>query len=150
MTSLDPWDFATPFTVEKTPSADDIDGLKHTNNAVYVQWCEAVAWAHSQTIGLGISDYHRLDRGMAIHHAEYDYLQPSTLGEPLLLGTWLTGSDGRLTLERRFQIVRVADHVTVLRARWKLVCIELSTGRPRRMPSEFCEVYLKAIPLAEG
>ena len=45
-------------------------------------------------------------------------------------------------MERRFQLVRNSDGVTVLRGRWDLVCIEIGSGRPRRMPREFFEIYL--------
>mgnify|MGYP003590996677 CR=1 FL=1 len=150
MTSIDSvdkidWDYPTPHIIALTPLPEDIDGLSHTNNAVYVQWCETVAWSHSASIGLDISDYQRLDRGMAIRHAEYDYLRPSTLGDRLLLGTWLTGSDRRISLERRFQIIRTSDFTTILRGRWELVCIELSSGNPRRMPEEFRQIYLPAM-----
>ena len=139
------WDVPDPFTMAVVPGPEDIDGLKHTNNAVYVRWCESVAWAHSGAIGLSLADYERLDRAMAIRRGEYDYLLPSFLGEELLLGTWLAASDGKITLQRRFQLLRKSDGATVLRGRWDLVCIEMSSGRPRRMPKEFAEVYLAAI-----
>ena len=42
------------------------------------------------------------------------------------------------------------DGSTVLRGRWDLVCIELSTGRPRRMPPEFVQVYGAAVRPAVG
>ncbi len=140
-----PWDVPTPFVEAVSPGPEDIDGLRHTNNAVYVRWCEATAWAHSAALGLALADYERLDRAMAIRHAEYDYLLPSFAGEELLLATWLAGSDGRITLERRFQLIRVSDGQTLLRGRWELVCIELGSGRPRRMPAEFAAAYLSAI-----
>ena len=143
----DPWDYPHPFTVAISPGIDDIDGLNHTNNAVYVRWCEEVAWAHSESIGLGLPDYQRLDRAMAIRRGEYDYLLPSFQGDELLLATWLCASDGKLTLERRFQIIRRTDQVSILRGRWDLVCIEMSSGRPRRMPPEFCAAYLAALPV---
>ena len=139
------WDVSEPFTQHVKPGADDIDGLRHTNNAVYVRWCEATAWAHSAALGLALADYERLDRAMAIRRAEYDYLLPSFAGDRLLLATWLAGSDGRITLERRFQLIRADDGQTLLRGRWELVCIELSSGRPRRMPAEFSAAYLSAI-----
>ena len=139
------WDYPRPFTLAVQPGFDDIDGLKHTNNAVYVRWCEATAWAHSQALGLGLADYQRLDRAMAIRRGEYDYLLPSVEGDELLLATWLTASDGRITLERRFQLIRASDRATVLRGRWELVCIEMGSGRPRRMPKEFSTVYLAAL-----
>ena len=77
-----------------------------------------------------------------IRRGEYDYLLPTAAGEALTLGTWLVASDGRLAMERRFQLLRNDDGATILRGRWQLVCIEMSSGRPRRMPPEFCEAYL--------
>lgn len=139
------WDYPHPFTLPVAPQAHDIDGLQHTNNAVYVRWCEKIAWAHSEALGLGLADYQRLDRAMAIRRGEYDYLLPTLPGDQLTLGTWLVASDGKLTMERRFQLIRNRDQVTMLRGRWDLVCIELSSGRARRMPPEFSGVYLAAM-----
>ncbi len=138
------WDYPQPFVLPLAPRAQDIDGLNHTNNAVYVQWCEQIGWAHSEALGLSLADYKRLDRAMAIRRGEYDYLLPTIVDEQLTLATWIFGNEGKLTLERRFQLVRDADQATILRGRWDLVCIELSTGRPRRMPPEFCRIYLSA------
>ena len=139
-----PWDHPQPFTLPATPQAHDIDGLNHTNNAVYVQWCEKIGWAHSDALGLSLADYQRLDRAMAIRRGTYDYLLPTACGEALTLGTWITASDGKLTMERRFQLLRDSDQATILRGHWELVCIELSSGQPRRMPPEFCAAYLGA------
>ena len=139
------WDYPQAFTLPVVPRGEDIDGLNHTNNAVYVRWCEAVAWAHSEALGLSLADYWRLDRAMAIRRAEYDYLLPTALGERLTVATWLLASDGKLTMERGFQLVRDRDQATILRGRWNLVCIELSSGRVRRMPEEFCRAYLAAM-----
>ena len=138
------WDYPQPFTLPAMPQTDDIDGLNHTNNAVYVQWCEKIGWAHSEALGLSLADYRRLNRAMAIRRGEYEYLLPTVLDDELTLATWLLASDGKLTLQRRFQLVRNRDQATVLRGRWELVCIELSSGRARRMPTEFCQIYLAA------
>jgi acyl-CoA thioester hydrolase len=139
------WDYSHPFTLSVVPQADDIDGLHHTNNAVYVQWCEKIAWAHSEALGLSLVDYQRLDRAMAIRRGEYDYLLSTILNDELTLATWLTSSDGKLTMERRFQLIRNRDQATMLRGRWELVCIEPSSGRVRRMPPEFSQAYLAAM-----
>ena len=136
------WDHPNPFTRPVAPQPGDIDGLNHTNNAVYLQWCEATAWAHSEALGLGLVDYRRLDRAMAIHRGEYDYLLPTQVGDALTLGTWLLPGDGKVKMERRFQLIRQRDGATVLRGRWELVCIELASGRARRMPPEFVAAYL--------
>lgn len=143
------FDLPHPFTLAVTPQAGDIDGLNHTNNAVYVRWCEQAGWAHSDSLGLTLADYGRLDRAMAIRRGEYDYLLPTVLGEALTLATWLCATDGKLTMERRFQLVRDSDGATVLRGRWDLVCIEVSSGRARRMPAEFIDIYVSAIVAAD-
>ena len=139
------WDYPQPYTMPLSPAAGDIDGLDHTNNAVYVQWCEKIGWAHSETLGLALADYRRLDRAMAIRRSEYEYILPTAAGDVLLLATWLCASDGKLAMERRFQLVRESDGATVLRGRWDLICIEISSGRARRMPAEFCDAYLPAV-----
>jgi len=146
----DGWDHPSPFTRELVPRSADIDGLAHTNNAVYVQWCEQAGWAHSEALGLSLDDYRRLDRAMAIREGHYDYLLPSFEGEALVLGTWLTASDGKLTMERRFQLRRASDGVTLVRGRWLLVCIEISSGKPKRMPAEFLQVYDTAVVTGPG
>ena len=43
-----------------------------------------------------------------------------------------------------------ADQATLLRGRWDLVCIELGSGKPRRMPEEFCRIYLPALTAQPG
>ena len=139
------WDYPDPFTQTVSPRADDIDGLNHTNNAVYVRWCEQAGWAHSEALGLAIADYRRLDRAMAIRRGTYDYLLPTFEGEALTLATWLVGGDGKLAMERRFQLVRQSDQATVLRGHWDLVCIEMSSGRARRMPPEFVAAYVSQV-----
>ena len=48
-------------------------------------------------------------------------------------------------MERRFQLIRDADGATLLRGCWHLVCIEISSGRVRRMPLEFIQTYIPAV-----
>ena len=141
----DPWDYPAPFTLETEVQSEDIDGLDHPNNTVYVKWCEQVAWAHSDALGLDLDAYRQLDRAMAITRAEYDYLQASRLGDRIAVGTWIVSWDERLTMQRRFQVKRVADGVTLLRGSMRFACIELSTGRPRRLPPEFIRGYGPAV-----
>ena len=139
------WDYPAPFTQEVTVAATDIDGLGHTNNASYVIWCEQCAWLHSESLGLSVADYQELDRGVAIHHAEYDYHLPTFVDDDLIIGTWLVDCDSRLRLERRFQIVRRKNSETVLRGRWNLVSVVLSTGKTTRLPRLFVDTYSAAV-----
>ena len=138
-------DFREPYTLNMQVQPQDIDGLHHTNNGVYVDWCQKVAWAHSVSLGLDLERYRALDRAMVIVHSEFDYLQSSREGEEVLLGTWITDWNKKLTMRRAFQVIRPMDGVTLLRARMDFACIELSSGKPRRMPLEFIEGYGQAV-----
>ncbi len=70
MTDLDQlWDYPNPHILHTQVTAGDIDGLNHTNNAVYVQWCEQSAWSHSIALGLDLQRYRDLDRAMAVIHS---------------------------------------------------------------------------------
>jgi acyl-CoA thioester hydrolase len=140
-----PWDHGSPFVQHFRVSEGDIDALQHTNNTVYVHWCEQVAWAHSAALGLDTAAYLRLDRAMAIIRSEFDYLRASHRDDAVVVGTWITGWDGRLTLYRRFQAIRESDAAVLLRAAMTFACIEISSGRPRRMPREFIDGYGPAI-----
>ncbi|MBF7141375.1 MULTISPECIES: acyl-CoA thioesterase [Pseudomonas] len=139
------WDLPAPFTLDYHVTADDIDGLGHANNAVYVAWLERCAWRHSGHLGLDLAEYRRLDRAMAVLRHEIDYLAAAYEGDELVMGTWIMDWDQRLKMNRRFQLVRPRDGATLLRAQTTFVCIELSTGRPKRMPSEFIDGYRCAI-----
>lgn len=137
------WDWPEPFLHRVRATAEQIDELNHVNNAVYVQWMEDSAWQHSHSLGLGITRYEELDRGMAVLRHEIDYLASAHLGDELCMATWIVAPKNRLKMDRLFQLVRPADGVTLLRARTTFVCVQLSTGRPKRMPEAFLTGYGK-------
>jgi acyl-CoA thioester hydrolase len=135
------WDYPQGYSIELSVAEADIDGLEHTNNAIYVQWCERAAWAHSVSLGLDLECYQRLNRAMAITRSEFDYLAASRLGDRVAVATWIVEWDRKLTMQRHFQVIRLSDAVTLLRGKMKFACIEISSGKPRRLPPEFIEGY---------
>ena len=138
------WDHADPFFLDRLVSENDVDELLHTNNTVYVHWCQEAAWAHSKQLGLDIERYKELDRAMAITYSEYRYLRASNVGDKVKIGTWIVSWDKKLTMKREFQIIR-EDGATLLRGAMHFACIEISTGKPRRLPKEFIEGYGPAV-----
>lgn len=139
------WELSNPFVIDIQVTAEDIDGLGHANNAVYVSWLERCAWRHSQFLGLDLAEYRRLDRAMAVLRHEIDYLASAYEDQQLQMATWIVESDQRLKMDRRFQLIRPGDGMTLLRAKTTFVCIELSSGKPKRMPPEFVEGYGAAL-----
>ena len=142
--SLAAWDAPHPFVHPVTGKPDHIEELGHANNAVYVMWLEECAWQHSASLGLTVDDYTRLNRAMAVLRHEIDYLASAYEGETLYLGTWIAVSDYKLRMKRNFQLRR-ADGKTLLRAQTTFVCIEMNSGKPKRMPEEFIAGYGKAL-----
>ena len=139
------WDYPSPFTHAIATGSGDVDDLGQVNNAAYIRWCENIAWAHSGILGLSVDDYVAMQRAMAIHHAEYDYLQACFPGDELQAATWITACDLRLSMERRFQIMNTKTSETVFRGVWQLVCVNLENNKPIRIPTRFIDVYRDAI-----
>ena len=140
-----PWDHPDPFIWRTQVAQSDIDELSHTRNTVYVDWCMEAAWAHTTELGLGADTYRLLDRAMALTKAEYHHLLATRLGEELEVGTWITTWDRRMLMERQMQIRSAATGETVLRAKLQFVCIEISTGKPKRPPKSFVDGYSPAL-----
>ena len=136
------WDLPSPFVLPLEVKKDHIDIMGHTNNVVYLEWLEQIAWAHSNTLGLDWTQYRQLNRALVARRHEIDYLAATFAGDALLLGTWIVGNDRKLSVTRRYQIIRPVDGVTVLRGQTHWVCIELDSGKPKRMPPEFANGYV--------
>ena len=120
--------------------------MGHTNNVVYLKWLEQVAWGHSNALGLGWAVYEKLNRGLVARRHELDYLGATFEGDDLILATWIIENDGKIGVQRAYQVVRQSDQKTVLRARTRWVCIDIKSGKPKRMPVEFIEGYQVASP----
>lgn len=138
------WDHPDPHLLNVTVQDQHIDLMRHTNNVVYLQWLEDVAWAHSIALGLGPAQYEALGHGMVVRQHELTYIQATRLGDALVLATWLTHAD-KLTLQRHYQFVRKTDGATVFRGRTHFVCVDIAQGKVRRMPQAFFSAYSAAV-----
>ena len=127
------WDHPHPHVLAMTVSADSIDLMGHANNVEYLRWLESVAWHHSNVLGLDWAAYQRLDRAMVARHTELTYLAAAFEGDELLIATWIVENDAKLSIRRQYQLVRPHDGKTLLRGSTQWVCVEISTGKPKRM-----------------
>jgi len=128
--------------VELSVRPEDIDEYGHVNNAVYLRWLDRAAWSHSAALGVPLERCLALRRGMAARRIEIDYLRAAFSGDVVQAATWIVNADGRLRAERRFQLRRPRDDVTLARARIDYVCINLDSGRAVRMPEIFARAYV--------
>jgi acyl-CoA thioester hydrolase len=143
---LTDWDYPSPFIIEREVQSAHIDGLGHTNNVVYLQWIEDIAWAHSVALGISLEDFRRLNRAMVARRHEINYLASSFLGDRIIVATWLTGNDKKLSIWRHYQMIGLTDGKTLLRASTHWVCVDFATGAPKRMPQEFVSGYQPTAP----
>jgi acyl-CoA thioester hydrolase len=134
------WDAPSPHILPLTVQDEHIDLMRHVNNVHYLQWLENVAWDHSIALGMTPDDYTRLGHGMVVRRHELDYILPALLDDRVLLATWIVGLD-RLSLHRRYQFVRASDGATLFRGATHFVCVDIASGRVRRMPAEFTATY---------
>jgi acyl-CoA thioester hydrolase len=143
------WDLPSPFIHERVAHHAEIDGYGHVNNVVYVAWLDDCAWAHSTERGIPPELCRQLNRGMAVWRTQVHYLGSAYEGDGIQVATWPVLNDGKLRIERRFQIRRKSDGQTLVRALIHYVCIDLQTGKPKRMPLEFTK-YTVAPEVAEA
>ena len=131
------WDYPEPYIIEHTASGDEADGYGHINNSVYLRWLDQCVWAHCDAVNMSPGFCRQLNRGFAAIRHEIDYITAAYPGDRVAIANWVTHNDERLRAERKFQIIRIEDERTLLRARSYYVCTDLTTGRPARMPEEF-------------
>ncbi|CAD0187233.1 hypothetical protein RUESEDTHA_04145 [Ruegeria sp. THAF57] len=130
-------------------TADDLDGFHHVNNTVYLKWLDATVWEHTRHVGLSEEACLELNRGMAVARHEIDYLSSARLEDEVVVFNWVSLNDHRLRASRRFQVVRLRDGQTILRAKSDYVCTNLTNGRPARMPEIFKTAYPVTFPEQE-
>ena len=140
------WDVVSPFVQTLEVGAVHLDAFGHTNNVVYLSWLQDVAWAHSVALGFGMEDYRRVGAGCVARRHELDYLAATFAGDRLHIATWVAENAGRLDMWRAYQIIREQDRKTVLRGRTHWICVDMTSGRPRRQPPEFVAAYKPARP----
>ena len=136
------WDFPRAHVVTVEVVESDIDAYSHVNNSVYLSWLDRAAWSHSTALGIPLDECLRIRRGMAAHHTEIDYHRAAVLGDRVSVATWIVGTDGKLRVERHFQVRRSPDGESLARARIAYVCINLDSGRASRMPAAFTAAYV--------
>ncbi|MCH9686691.1 MAG: acyl-CoA thioesterase [Deltaproteobacteria bacterium] len=121
------------FHIEVRPEPSDIDELDHVSNLVYLRWVQQVAVAHSDAVGWTFDAYRRLGAVWLVKRHELDYQRPARLGDTLTLRTWV-GQWSRASCWRETRICR--DETVLVQARTRWAFVDLTRGRPCRIPDE--------------
>jgi len=139
------WDYPNPHSVKVQVHGDDIDQLGHANNRVYLNWIMTAAYAHSERLGLSVNDYLNIGVAMVAKRHELNYVAATFVNDELIVGTWIATNDNRFNSQRKYQIIRLTDDKTILRAETDWVSMNIKNGKPQRMPEEFIRCYQPTI-----
>ncbi|MEL6360706.1 MAG: thioesterase family protein [Pseudomonadota bacterium] len=142
-TQTQSWPVIDPFVQMRKATRDDIDEFGHVNNLRYVAWAMDIAWAHTNALGLSFDDYRRIGVGCVVWRHEFDYLGAVLEGDEVAVATWIASTDRRVRMTRAFEMRR-PDDTLVFRGVTKFVTIDMTSGKPTRMPKEFLEAYRPA------
>src|SRR4029077_9883705 len=123
---------SAPFEMIISVLPGDIDEQDHVNNTVYLRWVQDVATAHWRALASG--EAQATIRWIVLRD-EIDYKAPATLGDEIVLRTWVAKAS-RLTFERFTEIRRKNDDQLLSQARTLWCPINAQTGRPMRVSAE--------------
>jgi acyl-CoA thioester hydrolase len=127
------------FRVLRRAEWQDIDMMQHLNNAAYldyamdagVQLTSAYGWPMSYWMEEGIAFVARKN--------SIEYLKPAYLDDELEIATWLFNIRPA-TVTRHFDIRKVRGDVLLARVQTLWVMLNLSSGRPMRIPQSMMEI----------
>ncbi|NAR94438.1 acyl-CoA thioesterase [Acinetobacter haemolyticus] len=131
---------STIFDLRISVQPEHIDVLGHVNNVIYVQWMQDVAAAHIETLGLGVAQYLELKHAMVAVEHHVQYRKTALAGDEIILRTWLDDINALYSF-RQYAFYREKDQSILFLANTKWACIEIATGRPKRMSPSFIQAY---------
>lgn len=131
---------STVFDLKLVVKPEHIDVLGHVNNVVYVSWMQDVATAHIAALGLGVAEYLQLKHAMVAVEHHMQYRKACLAEEEIVLRTWFSDINVMYST-RQYVFFRPADQSIVFVANTKWACVEIATGRPKRMSPTFIQAY---------
>ena len=137
---------STVFDLKITVQPEHIDVLGHVNNVVYLSWMQDAATAHIEALGLGLKEYLELKHAMVAVEHHVQYRKAALQGEEIILRTWLNDINALYSF-RQYAFYRPSDKAVLFMGNTQWACIEIATGRPKRISPTFMQAYQ---PLSEA
>jgi len=124
------------FNINPTVKWRDIDGAGHVNNAMYLAYIEDCGLQALAAFGWPIARMMESGFGIVARRYRIEYKQPALYGDELAVSTFVTDVR-RATAVRHCSISRLSDQALLAQAYITAVCIDLTSGQPRRFPANF-------------
>ena len=113
--------------------------MGHVNNAVWVQWMEALATAHWEAVAS--AEDQAAYAWLVVRH-EIDYRGNIREGESATAATWVEAPPEGARFERRYEFRNVAGKV-IVSARTQWAMLDQGTQRIMRVPAHLAETILQ-------
>lgn len=133
-------DMSSVFDLKIEVKPEHIDVLGHVNNVVYVQWMQDVASAHIETLGVGLDQYLEMKHAMVAVEHHVQYRKAAMLDDDIILRTWLYEINALYSF-RQYAFFNAKDRSLLFTGNTKWACIEIASGRPKRMSPTFIQAY---------
>ena len=127
-------------TLTFTAGPEHIDVLGHVNNAVWVQWMEAIAVSHWEAAARAAQ--HAAYIWVVTRH-DIDYRGNIALGESARGETFLPDPPRGVRFDRRVDFRNGAGKV-IVSARTQWVLIDRASARIHRVPAERAALFVEA------
>jgi len=126
------------FAMTFTAGPEHIDVLGHVNNAVWVQWMEAIATAHWEAAA---APAHVAAYAWVVARHEIDYRGNIRSGESVTAETFVPDGPSGARFDRRVDFRNAAGKV-IVSARTTWAMIDRASGRLMRVPAEVAAPFL--------
>jgi acyl-CoA thioester hydrolase len=120
-----------------TARPEHIDVMGHVNNAVWVQWMEAIATAHWDTVA---PPEHKAAYAWVVTRHEIDYRGNIREGESAVAETFVPDGPSGAKFDRRVDFRNQAGRV-IVSARTTWAMIDRATGRLQRVPAAVAATF---------
>ncbi|WP_294275304.1 acyl-CoA thioesterase [uncultured Sphingomonas sp.] len=127
------------FSMSFTAQPEHIDELGHVNNAVWVQWIQAIAGAHWESV---VPPEHAAAHVWVVTRHEIDYRGNVVAGETVTAETWVPDPPKGARFDRHVRFLDTQGRVKVQAVTtWAL--IDRATGRLLRVTPEIAAPFFQ-------
>ena len=119
--------------------AEDVDGLGHVNNAVWVRFIVELAEAHASSLGFGWRRVRELGGLWIVRRHEIDYRRPALPGAEIAEETWVASLRGARSI--RHSRFCGANGELLVGAITQWAYTDSGTRRPKRIPDELAHAF---------
>jgi acyl-CoA thioester hydrolase len=125
------------FKTSRTVIANDIDHHNHVNNIRYLEWIQALAAAHWESVSTAIQ---RQENAWVVMRHEIDYLAAAFEGEQLELKTYVSKCEGATSI-REVVIINAQTGKLLLKSKTKWCMTDPKTKRPQTQAENISSIF---------